>query len=73
VNNEYWNQVRIYVARQAARWNCGSEGRLLFENLVGSDEWLQRLLDLAPEGCELSMPPASAAAAVVTNYFSQSI
>ena len=44
----YWQHVRVQVARQASRWSCGTEGSLLYENLVEHEEWQTRLNELAP-------------------------
>jgi hypothetical protein len=71
--SEFWNEVRAYVARHAARWSCGTEGRLMYENLVEDDDWQFRLVELAPDGAEKSLDPAATAAAIVTNYFARSI
>lgn len=66
---EFWEHVRAHVAREAAHWNCGTEGRLLFENLVAHEDWQDRLQELAPELSGLSA--GDTAIAIVTNYFSQ--
>jgi hypothetical protein len=69
----YWDRVRIQVAREAGQWSCGSEGRLLFENLVAHEDWEYRLRELAPENAEALFGVTDCAVAIVTNYFSQSI
>jgi hypothetical protein len=72
-STQFWNEVRVQVARQATRWSCGTEGRLLYENLVEDDDWQFRLIELAPENSEKFQSPASTAAAIVTNYFARSL
>lgn len=71
MDTEFWQHVRAHVAREAAHWSCGTEGRLLFENLVAHEDWQDRLQSLAPELSGLSA--GDTATAIVTNYFSQNI
>jgi len=71
MDTDFWEHVRAHVAREAAHWSCGTEGRLLFENLVAHEDWQDRLQELAPELSGLSS--SDTAIAIVTNYFSRNI
>ena len=71
IDAEFWDWVRAGLARQAARWNRGSEGRLMFENLVEHEDWQERLQDLAGDPGDLE--PSQIVAIIITNYFCQSI
>ena len=66
---EFWTSVRNQIARRAREWSCGSEGRMIFENLVEHPDWLSRLQDLCPDNPKLT--PYDASFEILTNYFSR--
>lgn len=68
---KYWEGVQYEIAGQAYRWSCGTEGRLLLENLVLHEEARERCEKLAPKS--RTFGPKDLAAAIVIRYFSQSI
>jgi hypothetical protein len=59
------------VETSARAWSCGTEGRLMYENLCEHEDWQERLMDLAPN-LEIDHP-ADMAAAILTNYFDRAI
>jgi hypothetical protein len=71
IDRDYWVKVRNAVENSARRWSCGTEGRLLFENLCEHQDWQERLMDLAPD-LEIEHP-SDMAAVIVSRYFSRVI
>jgi hypothetical protein len=65
--NRFWNSARDEIARQACLWSCGSEGRMLFENLCEHPEWRERCEELAPKS--RTFGPRDTAHVIVHNYF----
>jgi hypothetical protein len=66
----FWEATRQEIARQAQQWSCGTEGRLLFENLCEHPEWRLRCQKLAP--AERTFGPRDTAHHIVHNYFTAS-
>jgi len=48
IDRDYWFKVQAAVEMRARMWSCGTEGRLMYENLCEHAGWQQRLMDLAP-------------------------
>ncbi len=71
IDQDYWFKVRAAVETRARTWSCGTEGRLMFENLCEHEDWQERLIDLAPN-LEIEHP-SDMAAAIVTNYFTRAM
>jgi len=71
IDRDYWVKVRNAVENSARRWSCGTEGRLMYENLCEHEDWQERLMELAPN-LEIEQA-ADMAAAIVTNYFGRAI
>jgi hypothetical protein len=69
IDRDYWVKVRNAVEISARTWSCGTEGRLMYENLCEHEDWQERLMDLAPN-LEIEHP-SDMAAVIVTRYFSQ--
>jgi len=71
IDRDYRVKVRNAVEIKARVWSCGTEGRLLFENLCEHEDWQERLMDLAPN-LEIEHP-SDMAAVIVNNYFGRAI
>jgi hypothetical protein len=69
IDRDYWLKVRSAVEMQARMWSCGTEGRLVYENLREHEDWQERLMDLAPD-LEIEHP-SDMAAVIVSRYFSR--
>jgi hypothetical protein len=70
IDRDYWVKVRNAVENRARAWSCGTEGRLMFENLCQHEDWRERLMELTPN-LEIEHP-SDMAAAIAINYFSRS-
>jgi hypothetical protein len=71
IDRDYWLKVRNAVENRARMRSCGTEGRLMYENLCEHEDWQERLMELAPN-LEIEHS-ADMAAAIVTNCFSRGL